>query len=299
MTFVQKMSWGAIALCMVMVVLIWWPIVVRSHGVLTVSFLDVGQGDAIFIESPTGRQVLIDGGKADRAVLRELGAVMPWNDRTIDVVVPTHPDADHVGGLVDVLDRFQVSYVIQSSVMGDTDLWHTLQSAIAREGPIKNSMATREQSERSSHRMMAMRGQIIDIGGGAFLEILFPDRDVSGLETNMGSVVARLVYGDTSFMLTGDSPIAIEKYLTVLDGGRLKSNVLKAGHHGSRTSSDPDFIAAVDPSYGVFSRGCDNTYGHPHSEVVQFFSRLHIQTFDTCKDGRITFTSDGVSIEER
>ncbi len=279
-----RLAWVLIVVCAVAVVFIWSPLLVRSQDVLTVSFLDVGQGDAVFIESPTGRQVLIDGGRTDRAVLRELGEVMPWNDRTIDVVMPTHPDADHVGGLIDVLDRYQISYVIQSSVQGDTDLWRTLEDAIEREGSVNS---------------VAVRGQIIDIGGSAYLQILFPDRDVSGLETNTGSVVVKLVYGNTSFMLTGDSPIAIEKYLVSLDGEKLKSEVLKAGHHGSKTSSSAEFLRDVNPDYGVFSRGCDNTYGHPHKEVVDLFTRLNIKTFDTCADGRVTFVSDGTTVEKR
>lgn len=281
MKFRQKAVWGAVALCAAFSVFIWWPLVSHSQGVLAVSFLDVGQGDAIFIESPTGRQVLIDGGRTDHAVLRQLGEVMAWNDRTIDVVIPTHPDADHVGGLIDVLDRYEVSYVIQSSVRGDTDLWRSLENAVEREG---------------STNLIAMRGQVIDLGGGSYLKILFPDRDVSGLETNMGSVVAKLVYGDTSFYLNGDSPIAIEKYLLSLDKAGLKSTVLKAGHHGSRTSSDSDFVAVVNPDYGVFSRSCDNAYGHPHKEIVELFARLHIKTFDTCLNGRVTFISDGVAV---
>lgn len=281
-SFEQKTVWGTIVLCAVAVLFIWVPLLTHSQGVLTVSFLDIGQGDSTFIESPTGTQVLIDGGRSDRAVLRGLGEVMPWSDRSIDVMIATHPDQDHIGGLLDVLERFQVDYVIQSSVLGDTDLWRALEDSIENEG---------------STNLTALRGHVVDIGGGAYLQILFPDRDVSGLETNMGSVVARLVYGGTSFMLTGDSPIVIEKHLVSLDGEKLKSTVLKAGHHGSKTSSSAEFLDVVSPEHAVFSRGCDNTYGHPHKEVVETFARLHIKTFDTCTDGRVTFVSDGAHIE--
>lgn len=281
-SFEQKTVWGTIVLCVVAVLFIWVPLISYSKGVLVVSFLDIGQGDAIFIESPTGAQVLIDGGRPDRAVLRELGEVMPWGDRTIDLIIPTHPDLDHVGGLLDVLDRFQVDYVIQSSVLGNTDLWRALEDSVENEG---------------STNLIALRGNVVDIGGGAYLQILFPDRDVSDLETNMGSVIARLVYGDTSFMLTGDSPIAIEKYLVSLDGEKLKSNVLKAGHHGSKTSSSAEFLDIVSPEYVVFSRGCDNTYGHPHSEVVERVKERGIAMLDTCTNGRATFVSDGTIVQ--
>ena len=131
------------------------------------------------------------------------------------------------------------------------------------------------------------------LGGGAYADILFPDRDVSGVETNTGSIVMRIVYGDTSFILTGDSPQAIEKYLSSIYGTALKSDVLKAGHHGSRTSSSEEFVTAIHPTYAVFSRGCNNSYGHPHKEVIELLARLQIPTFDTCKDDVIQFRSDG------
>ena len=267
---------------LVTVFFIWSPLVARADHELRVSFLNVGQGDAIFIESPTGIQVLIDGGR-DRSVLRELSTVMPWYDRSIDLVIATHPDADHITGLIDVLDRYDVGAVIESSVRGDTDLWRVLKGVIAAEG---------------AARAVAMRGQMIDLGGGARLEILFPDRAVPQVEKNAGSIVARLVYGDTAFMFTGDSPIPIEKYVAALGGSALKSDVLKVGHHGSRTSSSREFVEAVHPKSAVISRGCDNTYGHPHKEAIELFAELHIPTFDTCTNGRTTFISDGTTVNK-
>ena len=283
MTNGRKVVWGAVVLCGCFVFFIWTPLISQSQGMLTVSFLDVGQGDAIFIESPSGRQVLIDGGR-DRSVLRELPEVMPWGDRTIDIVIPTHPDADHVGGLIDVFVRYDIQTVIASSVMGDTDLWRTLETEIDNEG---------------AEQLTAARGQIIDFGDGAYMEILFPDREVPHIETNTGSVVVRLVYGETAFMLTGDAPVVIERFLLALDGEHLASDVLKAGHHGSRTSSSKEFVEAVNPDFAVISRGCGNTYGHPHEEVTALFANMHIPVLDTCKNGRITFVSDGVEVRQR
>lgn len=250
---------------------------------LTVAFLDVGQGDAIFIESPTRRQILIDGGR-DRAVLRELGAVMPWWDRSIDMLIATHPDADHVGGLFDVLARYAVATIVQSDVQNDTPQTESLLAAVARE------------RDTGAVEVEARRGQYFDIGGGAYIEILFPDRSVVGLETNTASIVARVVYGGTSFLLSGDSPKSIEEYLVLLDGKRLKADVLKAGHHGSDTSSSALFVGYTAPEWAVFSRGCENTYGHPHQEVVNLMARFKIPTKDTCIDGRVVFVSDGEAI---
>lgn len=276
---------GAIILFLLALAVGIWHAVLREdrHSLLTVSFLDVGQGDAIFIESPSGRQVLIDGGP-DRSVLRELGVLMPWWDRSIDVVVATHPDADHISGLVDVLQRYRVQYIFHPGVEKNTGPAESMLLSVAKEG---------------AEEIYARRGQVIDLGDGAYLEILFPDRDVSDVETNTASIVTRLVYGDTAFMLTGDSPLSIEKYLVQLDGKELRANVLKAGHHGSKTSSSEIFVGFVSPEYAVLSRGCDNSYGHPHAEVVSLFARFEIPTLDTCEEGTITFVSDGASVSFR
>lgn len=253
-------------------------------GELHVSFLDVGQGDAVFIEAPSGRQVLIDAGK-NRSVVRQLSRRMSWYDRSIDVVIATHPDADHIGGLPDVFSRYRVGLVIESSVRDPDGA-----DAIAYE------KAAAEEATDGAERLVAERGQVIDLGGSARIEILFPDRSVPAIETNTGSIVARLVYGETSFLLTGDSPKAIEDYLVRLDGKALKANILKAGHHGSRTSSSISFVGFVGPEYALYSRGCDNTYGHPHDEVKETFAKLGIPTLDTCEEGTITFVSDGQTV---
>ncbi|HEY4488849.1 MAG TPA: MBL fold metallo-hydrolase [Candidatus Paceibacterota bacterium] len=266
---------------------IWYAALEEEQNELRVSFLDVGQGDAIYIEAPGGRRVLIDGGSGP-AVLRALGDKMSWWDRSLDLVVATHPDNDHIGGLIDVLERYRVSRVVHSSVQGETDV----------------SERFRKLSALSAS--VAQRGQIVELGGGARLEILFPDREVPHVEANTGCVVARLVYGETAFMLSCDAPSAVEEYLVRLastplgtSGGALKSNVLKAGHHGSKTSSSPLFLGYVDPEYAVFSRGCDNTYGHPSPEVVATYARFEIPTFDTCTEGTITFVSDGQEVRRQ
>lgn len=267
---------------------IWYAVIRESrNGLLTVSFLDIGQGDSIFIEAPSGRQVLIDGG-ANSVVLRELSKVIPWYDRTIDVVIPTHPDADHIGGLIDVLPRYKVGLIVHSDVEGDTATAKALVNGMEKEG---------------AREVIARRGQIINLGSTgspqvaqAYLEVLSPDRSVKNVDTNTGCVVARLVYGKTAFMFSCDAPQGIENYLVRLDGGDLHSDVLKAGHHGSRTSSSEFFVGFVSPTFAVFSRGCKNKYGHPHKEVVELFARFGITTLDTCEKGAISFVSDGETV---
>jgi len=279
---------GIVILTLLAVSVVIWTAALREdrQGILTVSFLNIGQGDSILIESPSGITALVDGGPTS-GVLRELGKAMPWYDKAIDVVIPTHPDSDHISGLVDVLERYKVAYVVQSSVRGSTAIWRTLEDSIAA------------NAKKGTRVVTAQRGQIIDLGGGAYLEVLSPDRSVPDIETNMGCVVTRLVYGNTSFMLDCDAPQAMERYLVSLDGTDLHANVLKAGHHGSKTSSSPLFVGYVNPQYAVYSRGCNNMYGMPHKETVATFQAFNIPTLDTCSMGTITFTSDGRKVSLR
>lgn len=276
-----KITGVAIILLALLTIGIWYAAFREDRaGFLTVSFLNIGQGDSIFIEAPSGRQVLIDGGP-NSSVLRQLSSVSPWWDRSIDVVIPTHPDADHIGGLIDVFERYDVATVIRSSVEGDTKTFAAFNRAM---------------HDEHTQEVIATRGQIVNLGDGAYLEILSPDRSVPHVDTNTGCVVARLVYGKTSFMLSCDAPKEIENYLVYLDGDALHADVLKAGHHGSKNSSSPLFLGFVNPEYGVFSRGCDNRYGHPAPEIVDRFAQFGIPTSDTCKDGTITFVSDGKTV---
>jgi competence protein ComEC len=277
----RKKRWLLLGLLAIATIAIWIPILAaESNKNLTVSFLDVGQGDAIFIQTPSGRQILVDGGPGN-TVLRELDKVMPFFDRSIDIVVATHQDADHIGGLIEVFKRYDIEIVVRPDIVQGTQVTESL-------------FATPGYQE--AQEMLARRGQTIDFGDGAYLTVLFPDRDVSGLESNAASVVVQVGLGEYSFMLTGDSPKAIEEYLVRLDGEQLKSDVLKAGHHGSRTSSSELFVGFVNPTYGILSRGCENSYGHPHQEVLTILTQFEVEILDTCENGRVTFETDGSSL---
>lgn len=279
--FSAHIRWYLFAALLIGVGVIWYAVASEDRdGILTVAFLDVGQGDAIFIESPNGTQVLVDGGP-NNAVFRELGKVMPFYDRSIDLFIVSNPDKDHIAGFVDGLDRFKVSAVLEPGTVGASGAFRALEAG--------------EEKHRVP-KIVARRGMSIDLGGGAYLEILFPDRDVSGLATNDGSIVARLVYGETEVMLPGDAPQNIEQYLVSLDGGKLQSDILKVGHHGSRTSSTESFVEAVAPKYAVISSGKDNRYGHPHKEVMDLFARLGIPALNTANEGTIIFKSDGTRV---
>lgn len=254
-----------------------------EEGLLCVIFFDVGQGDAIYIESPSGIQMLIDGGR-DSNVLRKLGHELDYFDRTLDYVLATHPDADHVAGLVDVLKRYDVEAIILSGNEGDT--------------PVADAFVTASIAE-DAQLITARRGQTIDLGAGVVFEILFPDRDVRDVESNTASIVAKLTYGDTEFLLTGDAPKSIEEYLVLAEGAHLQSDVLKVGHHGSRTSTSELFLAEVTPQYAVISAGQDNTFGHPHTEVTDLLFNYGVQIKSTAQNGDVVFMTDGVDIYSR
>lgn len=251
---------------------------------LIVAFLDVGQGDAIFIESPSGKQMLIDGGP-DKRVVRELSRVMPFFDRSIDVVLNTHPDKDHIGGLPEVLRRYEVAQVLDPGVESDSGTYGYYRQLIEK----KNIEYTE-----------ARRGQRINFGDGVYAEILFPDRDMDGVTNdNNASVIVQVVYASTSVMLTGDAPAAVERYLVSLGPAGLDSDILKAGHHGSRTSSAPEFVRAVSPQWAIISAGKNNSYNHPHQEVMDTFASSSISVLGTYDFGTIIFESDGKTFEVR
>ena len=262
-----------------------WSVVMRADraGVLTVAFLDVGQGDSMYIEAPNGNQILIDGGPG-ASTLRALGGVMPFYDRSLDLVIATHPDQDHIGGLTAVLERMSVLGVMTSENTTDTGAYGAFEKII---------------QTKNLHRILARRGEKIILDQGVVLEILFPDRSTLGWDTNTGSIVARLSYGDESFLFTGDSPRSIEHYLVGKDGAHLKTNVLKLGHHGSRTSSSREFLSVVDPEYAVISAGRDNKYGHPNKDIVTLLEELKIPTLSTIDKGTVIFKTDGTSLRVR
>lgn len=260
-----------------MVFLLLWE---RREKPLEVHFLDVGQGDAILIETPNQKQILIDGGR-NRSVVSHLGELLPFGDRDLDVLIATHPDADHIGGLPEVLDRYEVLLYLEPGVRSENGLVEVLE---------------RKVSLKVKERLLARQNLKISFGDGVELLILFPNQDVSNFDTNDASIVAKLSYGETSFLLTGDAGFRTENILLNSVGNLLDSDVLKAGHHGSKNSSSPKFVSAVSPEYAVISAGKDNSYGHPHQEVLKIFEDLNIKIRNTAKEGTITFKSDGKEI---
>lgn len=244
---------------------------------LIVSVLNIGQGDAIFVSSSAGAQALVDGGP-DRKILSELGKEMPFFDRSIDILMVSNPDKDHIAGFIDVLKNYKVKLVVVPGTVPNTEIFKTLLSTIRQTG---------------AELFLAWRGEKIWLDDDTHFEILFPDRDVSSLDTNTGSIVAKLVSGQTSMLFTGDSPSGVLDYLTKIDGEHLKSDILKVAHHGSRNSLSLPFFGYVNPRFGVISVGAGNSYGHPHKEILDVLSQFGTETLRTDLLGTVRFFSDG------
>lgn len=251
-----------------------------SDNYLTVRFLDVGQGDSINIETPDGYELLIDGGPTS-IVLRKLAEDRSFFDKKIDVVIATHPDTDHISGLIDVFERFDVGMVIESGAWSDS--------------PAARAYA-RAALDEKVEIIPAQAGQVIQLGASTTVRILSPYGDVTNWQSNNASVVVQVIYGDTEFLLTGDAPSNIEDFLVAKYGRLLESDVLKLGHHGSKTATSELFLDEVEPDYGIVSAEENSRYGHPHAEVIKRVEDRGIKILNTAEMGTIVFKSDGKEV---
>ncbi len=303
----RKIIIGSFLFFLLLNVFIWSAIYIQSHQKLRVDFLDVGQGDSIYIEAPNGNNILIDGG-LDRKVLSSLGNTLPFGNKNIDVVLATHPDADHIGGLPFVFDNYKISAYVDNGAKSDSGVFKTLENKI--------------ESEKSL-RAEAKAGMriILDQDKNIVFDVLSPYMNVQKVnDTNMGSIVGKLTYGSSTFMFTGDAPINVEQNLVKRFGNNstqnneqsdcvlcrpqysgdpenLKSTVLKVGHHGSKTSSSEAFLKAVAPQFAIISVGLKNMYGHPHKEVIDLLNKLGIKTLRTSEEGTIECKSGGGEVK--
>lgn len=270
-------------------VLLWvnsfaWAVVYELNKTqfLEVNFFDIGQGDAIFIETPKRYQILIDGGP-DSSILEKLGKEMPFWDRTIDLVVLTHPEHDHISGLIEVLKRYKVDFILWTGILRNTGEYEEWKRLIEEE-IVQVKIAKTDQKIFFPE---------------TFLDVLYPFEDLEGKDfknTNNTSIVIRLVFNNHSFIFTGDLYKSAERKL--IDRGLyLDSNVLKVGHHGSKTSSCEEFLEKVKPEIAVISAGKENPYNHPHPEVLEVLDKYDITVLRTDIDGDIKIISDGENME--
>jgi competence protein ComEC len=272
----------AVTLIIIVGLLFIFPLVESTiQKKVQVSFLDVGQGDSILIQTPSGHIMLIDGGP-DNHVLEKLAEKLSYFDKHIDVLVATHADADHITGLIPVLKKYTVGHVVISPLAGHTGIFSELEKSI-----------NKEQVTTS----IAKKGDEIIFGDGVVAHILYPGANFHGNEkdTNDASVSLVLTYGDESVLLTGDLPSTHEGDL-LQDVLPHNITIYKAGHHGSKYSSGDKLLSYIHPEYAVISAGKDNRYGHPNPETL---GRLRIyaqEILSTIDKGTITFLLDGKNV---
>jgi competence protein ComEC len=259
---------------------VWREWRVRPDGNVTVSVLDVGQGDGIFITGPSGQQIVVDGGP-DLSTLGGIGRRMSFFDRTIDLLVLSHPHLDHLFALPDLLKRYKVQAVLITGVRDDLPQYEEILRIIRTEKiPV----------------IIADPSKDIDLGDGMMIDVIWPRPVYQGVEDpgggNDSSVVFKLVYGEDAMLFTGDMEEK-EEAEVLSSGTNIEADILKVAHHGSKTSSSTGFLMAVRPSLAVISVGAQNSYKHPSPEVIERFETLGIPYRMTAREGTITIDLDG------
>ena len=267
---------------------------------LEVNFFDIGQGDAIFITTPEKHQILIDGGPSS-VILEKLNQEMPFWDRTIDLVILTHPEHDHYAGLLEVLQRYEVENILWTGVLRNTNEYRKWRELIEKENA-RIFIAEQGQKIICSPQSVIARNDpqgATKQSHSCHLDILHPFENLENQETknpNNTSVVARLVFGENSFLFTGDGYKSVERKM-IEKQIYLQSDVLKVGHHGSHTSSAEEFIEIVSPEIAVISAGRNNRYRHPRPETLATLEKFGIKILRTDLDGDIKIVSDGNNLE--
>jgi competence protein ComEC len=251
-----------------------------ANPYLTVRFLDVGQGDAIQIITPDGYEMLVDGG-SNAQVLRSLNEGRSFFDKHIDIVVATHPDTDHIGGLTDVLDRYQVENIVMTMNQSDSPAATAFNLA---------------STDETDDIYYAETVSEIKLGASTTVTFFSPKIDTTNWNRNNSSIVMKISYGEIDFLLTGDVSTEVENYLVNKFRTELASEVLKLGHHGSDTSTSEELLDITQPLYAVVSAGIDNRYGHPSSDVIERVETRNIKTLNTAISGTIEFFTDGNSL---
>lgn len=240
-----------------------------------VYFLDVGQGDSIFIKTPQNHQVLIDGGPAD-AVIERLGEIMPFFDKSIDMVVLTHPHSDHVDGLVEVLKRYDVENVLLTGVSDD----------------YPGYLEFLKEIDEKNIKVFIADDNTDFLLGDVLIDTIYPFKNIFGewfLNLNNSSIAVRVIYKNNVMLLAGDLEAEAEKEL-IASKIDLKADILKASHHGSKTASSLLFLEKVRPETVVIQCGAENKFGHPHPETLKSLEKINVKKiFRNDLDGTVEF----------
>lgn len=260
---------------------------VKQNVSTKITFLDIGQGDATFIEFSNKQQMLIDCAK-DSRILEALGRTMPFYDKSIDILVVTHPDLDHYGGCIDVLKRFHVDKIVYTGFEKQNQFFSAFKSEIEI------------QQQKKVQYLEIDKEQIWNIASTT-VHFLFPDRPVeqTSFEGNNTSIIIKISQGEQDVLLTGDAEKELENYLIQKYGKALDVELSKVGHHGSDTSSIEPFLEATSPRIAIISAGLDNEYGHPTPRVLKRLKNIGAQIWRTDTQGDIiaTITNDSLNVE--
>ncbi len=255
----------------------------KSGEGLMVAFLDVGQGDSIFLQSPSGKTMLVDGG--EQSAFDTISAYLDAHDVIgLDVVVASHLHSDHIGGLIQVIDVYPVGAFYYPPFDAESETYYNLLDAL-------------NESETTVYSPLASKDAFIDWDDEVTVRILSPYQTIYS-DFNDTSYILNVTYGDTSVLLAGDATELSETLaLKALPNEYFQANVLKVGHHGSNTSTSFKFLDAVDPDIAIISCGVDNEYGHPHEELLLRLQAYGIQVYRTDLDGTITLLLDGANVK--
>ena len=251
------------------------PISDSVKSELTVEFIDVGQGDSILIMTPNKKTILIDAGESGNYE-KIKDTLYKYNINKIDAVIATHPHADHIGGMEQIIRNFEIGKIYMPDKIHTSKTFENLLLAI---------------EEKGLEIDIAEAGVKMDLDEALNLTFVSPNGDFADL--NNTSAVLRLIYKDTSFLFTGDMEAKAEKLIDA----NIDVDVLKVGHHGSDTSSSKEFLDKASPQIAVISVGKDNKYNHPSSEVIKRLNNIGAKILRTDESGNITITSDGVNLD--
>lgn len=243
-------------------------------GRLHVHVLDIGQGDSTLLVSPSGKHIVIDGGP-DLSALEHLGRLLPVSDRRIELLVLTHPDLDHIASFPEIVRRYDIGGILLTGIQSDAPRYRALLEVM---------------EERDVSVLLADPARDIVFEDGLILDIAWPPADTFGKtpkQPNDTSIVLRAFFGSASLLFTGDIEEEAEREL-LASGAPLEADILKVGHHGSRTSSSTGFLLAVRPELAIVSAGRDNSFGHPHPVVMERFQNLEISVRATNLEGTVS-----------
>ena len=270
----KKLIWlGTILILGVFCLLVWSLVLLLPRAELMLKFYDVGQGDSIFIRTPKGYTILVDGGPNNK-VASYLDEDLPFWSRKIDLLVLTHPQADHLFGLVEVINRFKVGKLIVSGVGSDTAIFKLWVKTL-KEKNIKPEIVTENST--------------ISISDTVRFEILWPkETHPQVADLNEACIVMRISYGNFDALLTGDADQKVQPYSKSLEG----IEVLKIPHHGSKTSMNDSFLKLVKPEISVISLGKNNRYGHPGKNTVEQLRNVNSKIYRTDQNGTVEIVSD-------